>query len=112
MQYDITTPNLNYKHFPDENLVRVYDQDGEVTAEIPVDPNFGQTIAEQADPEVQVQADLTNATLVTQNSPYNTPEEQIIVDNTVNLALQSYRALPQPSELTIKMATDLISWRI
>jgi len=112
MQYDITTPNLNYKHFPEENLVRAYNQEGEMTAEIPVAPTFGQPIAQQVDPETQVQADLQNAILVTQNSPYNTPEEQAIVDNTVNLALESYRRLINPSELTIKFATDLLSWRI
>lgn len=60
----------------------------------------------------RINSELSNAILVTQNSPYGTPEEQAIVDNTVNEALAAYRALPSPSELTIKLATDLLSWRI
>lgn len=112
MQYDIQTPVGNAKHFPEENLVRVYDDNGELIKEIAVDPSFKQPQIQQVDPELQVQADLQNAILVTQNSPYNTPEEQAIVDNTVNLALASYRQLINPTELTIKLATDLLSWRI
>jgi len=42
MEYDIQTPQGNLKHFPEENLVRVYNDDGELIKEIPVDPNFGQ----------------------------------------------------------------------
>jgi len=70
-------------------------------------------VAEQlAQQTSDVTASLANAILVTQNSPYNTPEEQAIVDATVATALAEYRALNNPPTDITNLATELISWKI
>lgn len=112
MEYDVEAPQGNLKHFPDENLVRVYDKDHQLIREIPVDPSFGLPIEPEVDPEPAIQMELSAALTLAENSPYNTPEEQIIVDATVESALASYRSLFAPQPNTVKLATDLMSWRV
>ena len=112
MEYDVQTPQGKFKHFPDENLVRVYDDTDQLVKEIPVDPNFGQFTEPPVDPEIAIQQELSAALTVTENAPYNTPEEQIIVDATVESALASYRSLYSPDPNTVKLATNLMSWRV
>lgn len=112
MEYDVRTPQGNLKHFPDENLVRVYDDNDQLIREIPVDPGFGQAFVPVVDPELAIQMELSAAITLAENSPYDTPEEHIIVDATVESALASYRSLFAPTPNTVKLATDLMSWRV
>lgn len=42
MTYDVITPTEKFKHFPNEQLVRVYDLDDNLLHEVPVSPDFGQ----------------------------------------------------------------------
>jgi len=59
MEYDIETSEANFKHFPEENLVRVYNLDGTLRNEIAVDPNFGKPIVSAVNPHEATKATLT-----------------------------------------------------
>lgn len=119
MDYDIKIDQFLYsdgtggvaylKHNPETNQVEAYDENFEFKQAIDVPESFG---TPQVDPESLVQDSLRNAIYLAQNSPYDTPEEHAIVDNTVALALADFRTLASPTAQTTKLATDLLSWRI